>query len=104
MSDTAGSVIVGFDCHADSHVAAALDPLGRLIGTASFRATSNSYQNALAWLEDFGSIAAAGVESTGSYGTALTRSLKGAGVRVVEVNQPHTHTMRIPVIPSSSSG
>lgn len=50
------------------------------------------YQNALAWMEDFGSIVAAGVESTGSYGAALTRSLKEAGVRIVEINQPHAHT------------
>lgn len=92
MSNTAGSVIVGFDCHADNHVAAALDPLGRLLGTESFRATSEGYRSALAWMEAFGLVVAAGVESTGSYGAALTRSLKEAGVRVVEINQPHAHT------------
>jgi transposase len=32
------------------------------------------------------------VESTGAYGAGLTRALTGAGVRVVEVNQPHPHT------------
>lgn len=92
MSDAARGVIVGFDCHVDSHVAAALDPLGRVLGTASFRATSDGYQDALTWMEAFGSVVAAGVESTGSYGAGLARSLNDAGVRVVEINQPHPHT------------
>ena len=35
-----------------------------------------------------------GVESTGSYGAGLTRSLTAAGVQVIEVNQPHRHTRR----------
>lgn len=32
------------------------------------------------------------MESTGAYGAALARYLAAAGVAVVEVNQPHTHT------------
>ena len=32
-----------------------------------------------------------GVESTGSFGAALTRSLVDQGCRVIEVNQPHPH-------------
>jgi transposase len=34
------------------------------------------------------------VESTGSYAAGLVRYLRGRGVRVVEVNQPHAHTRR----------
>jgi transposase len=92
MSDAVEGVIVGFDCHVDSHVAAALDPLGRLLGTASFCTTSTGYQNALAWMRAFGPVIAVGVESTGSYGAALARFLTDARIRVVEVNQPHPHT------------
>jgi transposase len=92
MSDAVGGVIVGFDCHVDSHVAVALDPLGRRLGTASFRTTSRGYQKALTWMATFGPVIAVGVESTGSYGAALARSLANAGLRVVEVNQPHAHT------------
>ena len=43
------------------------------------------------WLASFGSIAAVGVESTGSFGAALTRSLVERGCRVIEINQPHPH-------------
>ena len=39
----------------------------------------------------FGPIAAVGVESTGSFEAALTRSLVGRGCRVIEINQPHPH-------------
>lgn len=43
------------------------------------------------WLAAFGPIAAVGVESTGSAGAALTRSLIERGCRVIEINQPHPH-------------
>jgi transposase len=92
MSDAVGGVIVGFDCHVDSHVAVALDALGRRLGAASFRTTSRGYQEALAWMATFGPVIAVGVESTGSYGAALARSFAKAGLRVMEVNQPHAHT------------
>ncbi len=36
-------------------------------------------------------VAAVGVESTGSYGAALARSLTEQGCGVIEVNQPHRH-------------
>ncbi len=39
--------------------------------------------------EGFGRVLRAGVEGTGSYGAGLTRSLRMAGVRVVEVNRPN---------------
>jgi transposase len=48
----------------------------------------------LAWLRSFGPVTVVGVESTGSYGANLTRFLHAAGVRVVEVNQPHAHLRR----------
>jgi predicted dinucleotide-binding enzyme len=38
-------------------------------------------------MRSFGSLHAVGVEGTGSYGTALTRYLISAKVRVVEVNR-----------------
>lgn len=85
-------VIGGFDCHSAFHVAAALDPLGRQLGTAAFPATSAGYRQAVAWLQAFGPIVAVGVESTGSYGAALARHLRTEGMRVIEINQPHRHT------------
>ena len=84
-------IIGGFDCHSAVHVGAALDSLGRLLGTASFPATPAGYRRALAWIRAFGPVAAVGVESTGSYGAALARVLGDAGERVIEINQPHRH-------------
>ena len=85
-------VIGGVDCHTDTHTIAALDPLGRLLGTAEFPTTTAGYMALLDWLEAFGQVIAVGVESTGSYGAGLTRHLTGCDVRVVEINQPHAHT------------
>ncbi len=58
----------GVDTHLDTHVAAALDPLGRLVGTESFDADAAGYKALLAWLERFGQVDKVGVEGTGSYG------------------------------------
>jgi transposase len=74
----------GVDTHADTHVAAALDPLGGLLGVREFPATSAGYADLLDWLGGFGTVALAGVEGTGSYGAGLARHLAAAGVRVVE--------------------
>ena len=91
MPDQHQAVIGGIDCHTDFHVVAALDPLGRVLGTESFPATGAGYRSAHMWLASFGQIAAVGVESTGSFGAALTRSLLERGCRVIEINQPHPH-------------
>jgi len=77
----------GVDTHADLHVAAALDPLGGLLGVQEFPAAAAGYASLLGWLGGFGDIALVGVEGTGSYGAGLARHLAAAGVRVVEVDR-----------------
>jgi transposase len=77
----------GVDTHADMHVAAALDPVGGLLGMREFPATAAGYADLLGWLSGFGTVALAGVEGTGSYGAGLARYLAAAGVRVVEVDR-----------------
>jgi transposase len=77
----------GVDTHADVHVAAALDPIGGLLGVESFEVTAAGYAKLLAWLADFGTVRLVGVEGTGSYGAGLARHLAAAGVRVVEVDR-----------------
>ena len=47
-----------------------------------------------AWIERFASVAAIGVESTGSYAAGLVRHLRGEGLEVLEVSRPHPHTRR----------
>src|SRR5271163_4303273 len=70
----------GVDTHADVHVAAALDPLGRLVGTECFGADAAGYKALFAWLEDFGEVTKIGIEGTSSYGTGLVRFLRRKGV------------------------
>src|SRR5664280_375299 len=77
----------GVDTHLDTHVAAALDPLGRLVGTESFDADAAGYKALLAWLESFGQVTKIGVEGTGSYGTGLARFLRRNGVEMVAVER-----------------
>jgi transposase len=76
----------GVDTHADAHVAAALDPIGGLLGVQEFPATAAGYA-LLGWLGGFGAVCLAGIEGTGSYGAGLARHITAAGVRVVEVDR-----------------
>jgi len=78
----------GVDTHADMHVAAALDPVGGLLGVQEFPATAAGYASLLSWLRSLGNLALAGVEGTGSYGAGLARYLAAAGVRAGEVDRP----------------
>jgi transposase len=84
----------GVDTHADTHVAAALDPLGGLLGVREFPATAAGYGGLLGWLAGFGPVGLVGVEGTGSYGAGLARHLAAAGVRVVEVDRPDRQDRR----------
>src|ERR1700733_10101855 len=60
----------GVDTHADTHVAAALDPVGGLLGVREFPATAAGYAGLLGWLGGFGTVALVGIEGTGSYARA----------------------------------
>jgi transposase len=77
----------GVDTHADTHVAAALDPVGGLLGVREFPATAAGYSGLLGWLGGFGTVCLVGIEGTGSYGAGLARHVTAAGVRVVEVDR-----------------
>jgi transposase len=77
----------GVDTHADVHVAAALDPIGGLLGVREFPASAVGYAGLLGWLGGFGTVALVGIEGTGSYGAGLARHITAAGIRVVEVDR-----------------
>ena len=77
----------GVDTHADSHVAAALDPVGGLLGVREFPVSAAGYAGLLGWLGGFGTVCLVGIEGTGSYGAGLARHMSAAGVRVVEVDR-----------------
>ena len=87
-------VILGVDTHSDVHVAAVITALGVLLGTAHFPTTSAGYQALVGWVGTLGRLRRAGVEGTGSYGAALARHLREAGIEVIEVNAPDKATRR----------
>jgi transposase len=77
----------GAGTHADTHVAAALDPVGGLPGAREFPVTAAGYAGLPGWLGGFGTVCLAGIEGTGSYGAGLARHMSAAGVRVVEIDR-----------------
>lgn len=87
-------VTLGVDTHADFHVAAVIDPLGRHLGQASFDTNVAGFKALLAWVNNFGPISIAGVEGTGAYGAGLARFLTAHDVTVVEVDRPDRKTRR----------
>src|SRR4051812_6427612 len=87
IADQDVEVTLGIDTHLDQHAAAVVDPVGRLLGTASFAATSDGYDRLLTWASSFGLVTRAGVEGTGSYGAGMAGFLQAAGVEVIEVTR-----------------
>jgi transposase len=85
--DEARPVTGGVDTHADTHVAAALDGIGGLLGVQEFAATPAGYARLLGRLQGFGAVCLVGIEGTGSYGAGLARHVAAAGIRVVEVDR-----------------
>jgi hypothetical protein len=60
--EAARGITGGVDTHRDVHVAAALDPLGGLLGSESFATAPAGYKVLLSWLESFGDVTKIGVE------------------------------------------
>jgi transposase len=87
--EAARPVTGGVDTHLDVHVAAALDPLGVVLGTERFDTDPAGYKALLTWLEGFGPVGKVGVEGTGSYGAGLARFLRRADLEVIEVDRPN---------------
>jgi len=77
----------GVDTRADTHVAAALDSIGGLLGVEEFPVTPAGYVRLLGWLGGFGTVGLVGIEGTGSYGAGLARHITAAGVRVAGVDR-----------------
>src|SRR5262249_58730593 len=85
--DEARAVTGGVDTHADTHMAAALDAIGGLLGVQEFPATPDGYARLLAWLRGFGTVHLVGIEGTGSYGAGLARHLAAARIPLLEVHR-----------------
>jgi transposase len=87
ISDDEPEVTLGVDTHLDQHAAAALDAVGRLLGTISVPASAAGHEQLLTWASGFGLVTRAGVEGTGSYGAGVARFLRAAGTEVIEVTR-----------------
>ncbi|MFV1963098.1 MAG: transposase, partial [Acidimicrobiia bacterium] len=84
----------GVDTHADTHVAAAIDHNGGLLGIESFGADQAGFEELLGWLVGFGRVEQVGVEGTGSWGVGLSRFLADHEIVVVEVDRPNRQKRR----------
>ena len=87
-------IVGGVDTHADSHVAAAVDANGGVVGIESFPADESGFEALLGWLVLHGEIQVVGVEGTGSWGVGLARFLRDHEVSVVEVDRPNRQNRR----------
>jgi len=87
-------VIGGVDTHKHVHVAAACDPLGRVLATAEFPTTTAGFKALLRFLRSGGQLAAVGVEGTGCWGGGLARFLTARDVTVIEVDRPNRQAHR----------
>ena len=88
-------VVGGVDTHQDTHTAAVIDLVGRVLGTEQFPATTAGYTTLLAWMRGHGQLLRVGVEGTGAYGAGLARRLRGEGVEMIEVDRPNRKTRRL---------
>jgi transposase len=94
LTDQPCAVTGGVDTHKDAHVAAVVDPVGRILGTREFPTTTTGHRALLRWLRRHGDLARVGVEGTGAYGAGLARFLASAGVEVIEVDRPNRQLRR----------
>ncbi|WP_432873078.1 IS110 family transposase [Microbispora rosea] len=90
ITDVAG----GVDTHQDTHTAAVIDMVGRVLGSEQFPATAAGYRALLSWMQGFGHLVRVGVEGTGVYGAGLARLLRKRNICVVEVDRPDRKARR----------
>jgi transposase len=90
----APQVTVGVDSHKEVHVAAAVDHLGRVLGTTWVPTTTRGAAQLLRWARGLGTVQRFGIEGTGSFGAGLSRWLQEQGQEVLEVNRPNRQARR----------
>jgi transposase len=84
------AVTGGVDTHAGMHVAAALDPIGGLLGVEEFPATTAGYARLLGWLGGFGTVCLVGIEGTGSYGAGLATAGRPRAATLTRRDRPRS--------------
>ena len=81
------TVAIGVDTHKDTHVAVALDSVGRQLDTRSFSSDTCGYAALWEWACALGRPAFA-IEGCGSYGAGLSAFLAAAEAEVYECERP----------------
>jgi transposase len=94
LPGVAPQVTVGVDSHKDVHVAAAVDHLGRVLGTTWVPTTIRGAAQLLRWAARLGTVQRFGIEGTGSFAAGLSRWLQQQGHEVLEVNRPNRQARR----------
>jgi transposase len=87
-------VTLGVDTYDQTHVAVALDQLGRRLGELSIPTNPAGYARLIDWASAYGVIDKVGVEGTGSWGAGLAGWLAAEGLVVVEVDRADRKTRR----------
>ena len=93
----------GVDTHLDTHVAAAVDGNGGLLGVWSFPTTTAGFCELHTWLSGFGTLDRVGVEGSGAYGAGTGRADVVRSRRSVAVAWPRELGRRSLVVPRVSS-
>ncbi|MGH2703482.1 MAG: IS110 family transposase [Actinomycetota bacterium] len=78
-------VAIGVDSHKSTLAAAALDELGRVIGTEEFTNDDGGHDALLEWVMGYGADRVIGIEGTGTFGAAVARRLLAVHEDVKEV-------------------
>lgn len=94
MTSRTRTVVIGVDTHADTHTAAAVDELGRILDVIQVDTTPAGHRQLLRWAYRLGHVERAGVEGTGAYGAGLARFLAEHEIAVIEVNRTNRQHRR----------
>lgn len=87
-------IFAGIDTHADTHHVAIITDYGKQVVDQEFLATSSGYRKIIDFITTHGIPGGVGVEGTGTYGAALTKALRRAGIPVTEVNRTNRQQRR----------
>lgn len=76
---------IGLDAHSQVHVAAAVDPQGRVIAERAITSSATELGEFVGWLQTLPAPRQVAVEGAKGYGRTLTQLLLAAGEAVVDV-------------------
>lgn len=76
---------IGVDAHSQVHVAAAVDPQGRVVSELAVAAGNEEFERFVGWVQGLPAPRQVAVEGAKGYGRTLTQRLLAAGETVVDV-------------------